>query len=195
MQYDGAIGITGPVRVFHWAVVGRPADRVQCLDEVPAAVGGRRVESLEHSGAHPGHDAHRTHYVRRVGELDADLRVRRVERSHAEGYHVHGPALHTAREPLCDRLDRIGRAQPVAQLSLGRTPWNVHRVPAFLRAYERPALHPGHVPGTASRQKASQNTVLVNVDDIDRDKVSTVCFGVDSAEKQFSRNQKSREKP
>lgn len=128
-----------------------PADRVQRFDEVTVL---GRVELLKHRGSYPSHDAHRAHDVRRVRELDADFRVRRVQRSHAERYHVHGPAFHTPREPFTDRLVRVRWAHPVPHYSLGRSPGHVHRVPHIRRAYVRPALHPGHVLGTAPCQKA-----------------------------------------
>lgn len=151
VQYDGPVGVARPLRVFHDAVRG-PAHRVQGLDEVAAAVG--RLEFLDHLWPHAGHDAHRAHHVRRVGELHAHLGVRRVQRAHAERYHVHGPALHAPGEPVGDRPVRVRGTHPVAQLPLGRSPRHVNRVPAVLRAYERLALDPGHVPGAAPRQKA-----------------------------------------
>lgn len=152
MQDDSAVGIARPMRMFDVSVGGR-ADRVQRLDEVTFGFG--RVEFLEHLGAHTGHDAHRAHDVRRVGELHADLGVRRVQRAHAERDHVHDPAAHAARETLADRPVRVLWAHPVTQLSLDRSTGHVHRVPPLTGAYERPALHPGHVPGTAPGQKTA----------------------------------------
>ena len=46
------------------------------------------------------HDAHVHHDVRRIGELHADLRHRRANRSHAERKHVHGSSLHRAVKKL-----------------------------------------------------------------------------------------------
>lgn len=57
---------------------------MEALDEVPVA------QSLEDGRAHSRHDAHAGHHVRRVGQLDADLRQRRAQGPHAEWGDVHG---------------------------------------------------------------------------------------------------------
>lgn len=57
---------------------------MEALDEVPAA------QSVQDGRAHVRHDAHAGHHVRRVGQLDADLRQRRAQGPHAEGDDVHG---------------------------------------------------------------------------------------------------------
>lgn len=134
------------------AVVGGPTDRVQRFDEVTAVVG--RVQFVQHVGAHPGHDPHRAHHVRRVGELHADFRIRRVQRPHAERYHVHGAAGHATRKPIGDRTVCVLQRHPVAHLTFDSVPGHVDRVPPVGRAYERPTLYPSHVPGTAASQKA-----------------------------------------
>ena len=59
-------------------------NRVQAPYEVAIA------QRFHYVLTHPCHNAHRRHHVGRVGNLDANLRHRRANRSHAERDHIHG---------------------------------------------------------------------------------------------------------
>ena len=71
-------------------------------DADASACRGRRVSRRGRSrgrrAADARHDPHVDDDVRRIGELDADLRHRRTDRSHAEGQHIHGAATHAPRK-------------------------------------------------------------------------------------------------
>jgi len=161
VQDDSTVRITGPVWVLD-GTVGRTANWMQGFNEVTHTVATvvKRVEFFKHLGADPGHDAHRAHNVCRVSKLYSKFWVRRVQGAHAERYYVHGSTLHASREPFSHRTVSILQTHPVSQHPLGRTPWHVDGVPPVRGAYERPALHPGHVPGTAPGQKAVKKIVM-----------------------------------
>ena len=56
------------------------------------------AERLKNLGADSGHDSHVDHDIRRIGQLDANVRNRRADRSHAERNDIHRATLHTAFE-------------------------------------------------------------------------------------------------
>ena len=70
----------------------RRADRMHARNE--EAVGQR----VEHLLTHAGHDSHVDNHVRRIGQLNTDVRNGRADRSHAERNDVHRTALHTSLE-------------------------------------------------------------------------------------------------
>ncbi len=65
---------------------------------VSGGAGGLGFEAGEDLGTHVGHDAHVDHHVGAVGDFHADLGEWGIERTHAEGDHIHGAALHAADE-------------------------------------------------------------------------------------------------
>ena len=119
----------------------RVADRVQRRDEV--ALG---VDELERRRTHPRHDPHVDHDVRRVGDLDAELRDRRSQRAHRERDDVHGAAAHGAGEQSLELGAHLGRVAPV----VGRA-----GVLVADRADERTVLDAGDV----ARVRAGQERV------------------------------------
>ena len=94
--------------------------------------------SSQRRRAHPGHDPHLDHDIRRVGELDAELGDRRAERAHRERHHVHGAAAHRPGEQLRE-------ARPAS--APGRASCSSARRPPPSGADERAVLDPGHVAG------------------------------------------------
>ena len=85
----------------------RRADRVHARHDALEVV----VDHVEDRPPDAGHDPHVDDDVRRVGELHADLRHGRADRTHAEGEDVHRPAAHAAVEQPLQRLraSRTGR--------------------------------------------------------------------------------------
>ncbi len=81
---------------------------VQAFGEL--ALGAQRIH---HLGAHAGHDAHVEHDIDAVGQLDADLGEGRANRAHGERHHVHGAALHGAREVATRFAVGLAWAHPV----------------------------------------------------------------------------------
>ena len=71
------------------------------------------VDLAEDGQADAGHDPHVHDDVRRIGELDADLRHRRADRAHAEGQHIHGAAAHGAAKKILQLLAHLERVFPV----------------------------------------------------------------------------------
>ncbi len=94
------------------------------------------AELVEHRLAHARHDPHVDDDVGRVGDLDADLAERRVERPHGERDHVHRAPRHAAVEERAQRLAHLLRLRPV----VGGT-----GVVLASRADERAVLDAGHV--------------------------------------------------
>ena len=79
--------------------------------------GGDEVTALadlrEGRSTHAGHDLHVDNDVRRVGELDAELRDVRTERTHGEGDDIHRAAAHRAGEETAEYALHLGRVHPV----------------------------------------------------------------------------------
>ena len=88
----------------------RRAQRVQRLDEEPVL-----TEGGDHLGSDAGHDPHREHHVGGVGDLDAELRVVRAERAHAERDDVHRATAHAAAVEVGHRGAHLGRIDPVVR--------------------------------------------------------------------------------
>ena len=86
----------------------RVAHRVYGGDEVAAL-----ADLVEGCGTHAGHDLHVDDDVRRVGELDAELRDVRAQRAHGEGDDVHRAAAHRAGEETAEDALHLGRVHPV----------------------------------------------------------------------------------
>ena len=137
------LGVAGPRHVGPGGAVlehERVADGVQAGHEVAVV-----AQHVEHRLAHAGHDPHVDGHVRRVGQLDADVGDRAPERTHREGHHVHGAALHGAGvEPEQLLLHLRGRPPVV-----GRT-----GVLLALGADEGAVLDPGDVAGVGLREEA-----------------------------------------
>src|SRR5437867_1187297 len=76
-------------------------------------VGGAFVEAVQRDLTHAGHDAHVGDHVWAVGNLDADLGVRRGDRAHDVRDDVHGSALHRVLEEWPDLLFCLGGGHPV----------------------------------------------------------------------------------
>src|SRR5690606_27779396 len=103
--------VAGPRDVL-LARLERLAHRVQRRHELAlgAVLGDELVQRLL---AHPGHDPHRSHDVREVGDLDTELRVIVAERTHAEGNDVHRPTTHAAPVELRHGRLHLVRVHPV----------------------------------------------------------------------------------
>ena len=122
-----------------WPGRQRRPHRMHRLDERPAL-----LDQPQRRGAHPGHDPHRHHHVRRVGDLHPELGDGAAQRAHAERHHVHRPAPHAPVEDLRERRPHLLRRDPV----VGRP-----RVIFLLRADERAVFHAGHIDGSDRHQK------------------------------------------
>ena len=109
----------------------RRANRVQAGNELAV-----RAEIVEHRLAHARHQAHVDHDIRGVGDFDADLANRRIERSHGEGNHVHRSSLHAAVEETKQGILHLRGLGPI----VGRAGFI-----ACLRADERAVLHARNV--------------------------------------------------
>ena len=114
---NDVLGLVARPRDIELARHQRRADAVHARHEVAIV-----AEHLEHRAAHARHDAHVDRDVRRIGELDADVRDRRAERPHRERHHVHRAAAHAASEQrVVARLEQrahLGGIDPV----VGRAP-------------------------------------------------------------------------
>ncbi len=122
------------------------AHRVQSAHELSVL-----AQNLEYPGSDPGHDMHVGHHVRRVGDLDANVRNRRADRTHTVRNHVHRAAGHgPGVEPL-QLLFHLGRIFPIvgwAGLVFG------------LRADESSVFDPGHVRRIGPDQNAVRTLLL-----------------------------------
>src|SRR5438093_657072 len=122
------------------------AEGVQALHEVVGA-----AEPVARDLPHPSHDAHAGGDVRAVGDLDADLAVRRGDGTHEVGDDVHDPIAHRAGEERTDLLLRSRRRHPVVV-------WT--RVVLVARAHERQVLGAGDVVRVATMQVAARELLL-----------------------------------
>ena len=86
----------------------RIAHRMHSGDEVTAL-----ADLLEGCGTHAGHDLHVDDDVRRVGELDTELRDVRTERTHREGHDIHRAAAHRTGEETAEDALHLDRVHPV----------------------------------------------------------------------------------
>ena len=63
--------------------------------------------------AHARHDAHVNGNIRRVGQLDADVRNRRAQRAHGKWHNVQCAALHATGEQTAERRTHLLWRHPV----------------------------------------------------------------------------------
>ena len=91
---DVLLVVAGPGGVFLTGLEGS-ADRVNGGN--PHAT---LVDEVHGSSTHAGHDAHVDNDVGGVGDLNTELGDGAAQGTHGEGHHVHGAALHGARELL-----------------------------------------------------------------------------------------------
>ncbi len=129
---------------------------LQVRDRVHAAVELVRVaEAIERDLPHPRHDPHVERDVDGVGDLDADLRERRVRGTHDVGHHVHRPALHRAVVDRAELPVRVLGIHPV----VGRTRLRLRR-----GADEGEVLDPGDVTRARVMVVAARPLLLVERD-------------------------------
>ncbi len=124
------VRVARPGRVL-LARLERSAERVHARDELAVV-----AEHVERGLAGAGHRAHADRDVRRVGDLDADVRQRRAERAHAERDDVHRAPVHAAAEQAVEDPAHLGGVLPVVRRA---------RVLFPLGADEGAVLDPGHV--------------------------------------------------
>ena len=117
----------------------RRSDRMDAGYEMPAS-----AQDLPHRFRHARHDVHADHHVRRVGQLDADMRDVRAERPHRERNHIQGPAAHAAVEELAQRRAHLPWIDPVVGGA---------RIFLSLRADERAVFGARHVVGIREREE------------------------------------------
>ena len=119
----GDIGLAGFQRGAHRVEAGNEVAEAVAL--VGGGAGGLVFEALEDVGAHVGHDAHVDDHVGAVGDLDADLGERGIERAHAERDHIHRAALHAAVEFSIQLGAHFGGIGPVVgRAGAGRGAWS-----------------------------------------------------------------------
>ena len=124
-----------PDAVVRLAFRERLADRVDARDEFALV-----AEDLENLRADAGHHMHVDHNVRGIGELNADLRDVRADRTHRERDHVHRAALHAA---------VVQPEHGLLELLRGRSScWSGPRHPWFRRRYR---CAPRHAPRRTGR--------------------------------------------
>ena len=107
------------------------ADRVQAFDEcrlraARSRFGTLALDALERRRAHARHDAHVGDDIRRIGDLDAAARDRRIDRAHAVRDHVHRAPAHRAFEQRIDFRVRL-RPGPSSCCSGRRRPCSACR--------------------------------------------------------------------
>ena len=71
------------------------------------------IDLGKHRHANSRHDAHVHDNIRRIGQLNADLRDRRTDGTHAEGQHIHRAAPHRTAEERLQRLPHLKRVDPI----------------------------------------------------------------------------------
>ena len=145
---DVLVAVAGPADVFAGRAIGvdkRVADRVDSRDEVAVL-----ADLVEGSLAHAGHDAHVHDDIRRVGDLDAELRDARADGAHRERHDVHGAAAHRPVEQALEGAAHLTGLRPVVR----RT-----GVDLLLRADEGAVLDSGDV----ARAGAGEEGVRANL--------------------------------
>ena len=119
----------------------RHPDRMQAPHELAVI-----AEAVERGLAHPGHDPHRRHDVRGVGQLHADVRDAGTQRAHRERHHVQRATPHRApANSSITRQAHLLRFAPVVRRS---------RILFSLRADKRSVLDPRDIVGIRPRQAA-----------------------------------------
>ncbi len=112
------------------------------------------AEVLDHGAAHPCHQLHVDDDVRRVRQLDANLRDVGPDGPHGERHDIQRTAAHAAIEQAAERRAHLGRINPV----IGRT-----GVVLAGRTDEGTVLHPRHVRRIRARQIATWTQPLVQL--------------------------------
>ena len=102
------IGVAGPAGLVLLACSQGSAHGVHAGNEL--AIGTQHVE---HGLAHAGHQLLVHYHIGAVGQFDADVGDVAAQRTHAEGHHIHGAALHAAVEQRVERGAHLGRVHPV----------------------------------------------------------------------------------
>jgi len=70
------------------------SDRMYTGDKASRLGGGAFFDFTEGRFPHTSHDPHVDDHVGGVGHLDPELGERRIDRTHAEGHHIHGTTPH-----------------------------------------------------------------------------------------------------
>jgi hypothetical protein len=128
------------------------ADGVQALDEFVLA-----LDPAQRLVAHARHQAHVHDYIRAIGDFYAAAGERRIDRAHAVGDHIHGPAAHRAGEQCIDLAVGLLRIHPM-----------IVGAGVFLRlsAHEGQVLDSRHVGGVGAVQITIRVGLLVELDKI-----------------------------
>ena len=147
-------------RVVLREVANQAALGIQVERAVNSAIEvGGLAQLLERGGAHPRHDSHVEHDVDAVGQLDADLRQRRSERTHHVRHHVHRAPAHRAVEPSAQLRVSVGGIGPVVSRA---------RVDFVRRADEGQLFGARDVVGIRAMQVAAGPLLLVQLDEYSR---------------------------
>ena len=131
--------------------------RAACRPSAGTARTRRRPSASSTRAAHAGHDPHVHDDVRRVGQLDADLRDRRADRAHAERDHVHRAAAHRSRRTSARSVPFISRGS--IQLLVGpASPFVTEQM--YVRSSTRATS-----PGSERPRKQPGRSVVVQPDE------------------------------
>jgi hypothetical protein len=104
----------GDDRVVLWEMTNEPALGIHVERAMNSAIEIIRCAELrERGGTHPRHDSHVQRNVDAIGQLDADLRERRPNRSHHVRHHVHRAPAHRSVEPSAQPRVGLGRVGPI----------------------------------------------------------------------------------
>ena len=138
--------VAGPSAVFLAGLQGS-ADRVNGRDPLLTF-----VDQIHGRSAHASHDPHVHDNIRRVGDLDAQLRDGSTNRAHRERDHVHGATLHGTIELLVKDFFHFLRVRPVVCGS---------SVLFLFGADERTRLNAGHVRRLGARKERVGTLLIV----------------------------------
>ena len=146
--------IAGPGDVGPRIAIGideRVAHGVHGRDEVATL-----ANLLECRGTHARHDLHVDHDVRRVGELNAELRDVRAERAHGEGDDVHRATAHGSGEEAPEDALHLDGIHPVV---------GGPGIGFVLRADVGAALDACDVTGVGSREEGIRAQLRIESDE------------------------------
>src|SRR6516165_4300809 len=125
------------------------SNRVQAFDVVI-----RCPKTIECRLPHTGHDTHTDGDIGTISEFHANLAIRRGDRSHDVGHHVHGTVLHSTGKKRSNLGFGVSRGHPVVVWS---------GILALPRAYISKVLSPCHVCGIAAVQIAAWVLFLIEL--------------------------------
>ena len=145
------VRVAGPGHVPP-ALRQRRADRMHAGHDALVAL----VNQREHRPSNARHDAHVGHDIARIRQLHPDPRHGRVQRTHAEGQHIHRAPLHAAAEQAAQGLLHLEGVHPV----IGGTGVVLREA-----ANKRPVLNARHVAGIGAHQETSGPFLLVQADE------------------------------